>query len=453
LGVSGPDRTTLGIQRMERFDADVCVVGGGAAGLFAAEHIGRTGKSVVLLEARDRLGGRILTEFAPDHPKLPIELGAEFIHGRAPTLLSSIHQAGLRTSEVQGRMYRVIGDEAKPADENDTRVDAILSSLAQAKQDEPFDSFVRRAKVDAVGAEWATSYVEGFNAADANLIGTRALAYQREAEERIGGSDSRRLEDGYTALVGALAAQQAPGTQLMLNTVVSNVKWARGRVEIQAHRNGGSQVKAIAKAAIITTPISLLTQQRRGGASIEFEPIPPVISDLNGLVMGEAGRLTLLFRKPVWEDAAPDLGFLLSRDEHFPTWWTRARGATYLMTAWCGGPKAGWMRGKSKNELTEAAIRTLGALLKSEPAALEAVVQSSHYHDWQADPFSCGSYSYVRAGGFEAAQRIALPVENTLWIAGEAMATDGHWGTVHGAMDSGRRAAEGIVASMSKGLS
>jgi hypothetical protein len=55
----------------------------------------------------------------------------------------------------------------------------------------------------------------------------------------------------------------------------------------------------------------------------------------------------------------------------------------------------------------------------------------------------------VRAGGFEAAQRIALPVENTLWFAGEAVATDGHWGTVHGAMGSGQRAAEGIVASMS----
>jgi monoamine oxidase len=432
---------------MERFDADVCVVGGGVAGLCAAEHAGRAGMSVLLLEARNRLGGRILTEFVSDHSGLPLELGAEFIHGRPPALLSRIREESLPISEVQGKMYRMISGAIKPADENDNRVDAILSSLAQAKQDEPFESFVQREKVDDAGADWATSYIEGFNAADAKLIGTRALAYQQEAEERIGGSNSWRLDGGYTKLVNALAARQAPGTQVMLNTVVSSIKWTRGKVEIQANRSQVDQVNVRAKAAVITVPIGVL--RRGGGAFIQFEPIPPVFSDLDGVVMGDAARLILLFRKPVWEETAPGLGFLLSRDEHFPTWWTRTQGTDYLMTAWCGGPKTRWMRGKSKAELTETAMRVLASLLKSERAALEAALQSSHYHDWQSDPFSCGAYSYVRAGGFEAAQRIALPAENTLWFAGEAVATDGHWGTVHGAMGSGQRAAEGIVASMS----
>jgi monoamine oxidase len=348
---------------------------------------------------------------------------------------------------MNGRMYRVGAGTLKPADDGANRVDDVLSSLSESKPDEPFESFIRRANVDNAAAEWAKSYVEGFNAADAKLIGTRALAYQQKAEERIGGSDSQRLDSGYTELVKALAGQPKPGTQIALNTTASRVSWKRGRVRIAAYRGEGNPVTIEAKAAVVTVPVSIL-QQGGGSPAVEFEPMPSMFSDLSGVVMGSAVRLNLLFRKPVWEDAAPGLGFLLSKDPWFPTWWTRVSPSNYLMTAWCAGPKARWTEGKSKDELTETALGTLAALLGSERASLESVLESSHHHDWQADPLSRGSYSYVRAGGFEAAQRLALAVENTLWFAGESMAVDGHWGTVHGAMDSGRRAAEDAARSL-----
>lgn len=325
-----------------------------------------------------------------------------------------------------------------------------MNSLSESKPDEPFESFVRRTNADNATAEWAKSYVEGFNAADAKLIGTRALAHQQKAEERIHGSHSQRLESGYRALVKALTVRISPETLVMLKTVVSRVKWERGRAQIQANCGQENELTVNAKAAIITVPVSLL-QGHDAGAFIEFDPSPPLLSDFGNVTMGSAARLNLLFRKPVWEDAAPGLGFLLSRDEHFPTWWTRSSESSYLMTAWCGGPKTNWLPGKSKDQLTDVAIGTLSRLLRIGRPTLEAELRSSHYHDWLVDPFSCGAYSYVKAGGFEAAQRIALPLENTLWFAGEAMATDGHWGTVHGAMDSGRRAAEAIIAGSTNG--
>lgn len=111
---------------MESFDVDVCLVGGGVAGLYAAGALRAAEISVIVLEARDRLGGRVLTEFtAGEASGVPIELGAEFIHGRPPTLLSSIRQAGLRTSAVNGRMYQVRDGKVKPADEDDTRLDDV----------------------------------------------------------------------------------------------------------------------------------------------------------------------------------------------------------------------------------------------------------------------------------------------------------------------------------------
>lgn len=439
----------LGYSTMKRIDVDVCVVGGGVAGLCAGERIGQAGLSVAILEARDRLGGRILTEFAPGHDGFPIELGAEFIHGQPPTLLAALRMARLSTSAMDGRMYRVSGDTAKPADEDDHRIGEVLSRLPDSGPDESFDQFVRRVDMDPITSEWARSYVEGFNAADAKLIGTRALAHQQKAEDRIGGSDARRLEGGYAKLVQALAARQSPHTRVMLNTVVWKVKWGRGHAELYANHGQENELTVNAKAAIITAPISLV-RRRHSLASIGFDPRPPVLADFHDVIIGGAARLNLLFKQPVWEEAAPGLSFLLSRDEHFPAWWTRSSGSNYLMTAWCGGPKTRWIGKKSKDELTDAAVGTLSTLLKRERSTLEAELQSSHYHDWLHDPFSCGSYSYVKAGGFEAAQRIALPVENTLWFAGEAMATDGHWGTVHGAMDSGRRAAEAVIASQGR---
>ena len=76
---------------------------------------------------------------------------------------------------------------------------------------------------------------------------------------------------------------------------------------------------------------------------------------------------------------------------------------------------------------------------------LKKLVVAAHTHDWQADPFSCGAYSYAVAGGAEAPRDLAAPIADTLFFAGEATDFTGHHGTVHGALASGVRAAQEVL--------
>ena len=94
-----------------------------------------------------------------------------------------------------------------------------------------------------------------------------------------------------------------------------------------------------------------------------------------------------------------------------------------------------------------SALHVLSKLLKIGESELEQLLEFVSWHDWQTDPFSCGAYSYVKKGGDTAQRDFSAPVENTLFFAGEATDVSGHTGTVHGAIASGRRAAQEILRS------
>src|SRR5215216_2170403 len=89
---------------MDDETADAVVLGAGVAGLAAAQELSQAGLRVIMIEARDRIGGRIFTQRVPGHP-LPIELGAEFIHGRPPESFALVEQAGLLVYEINGKRW------------------------------------------------------------------------------------------------------------------------------------------------------------------------------------------------------------------------------------------------------------------------------------------------------------------------------------------------------------
>lgn len=424
-------------------DADVVIVGAGIAGLAAAEHLIANGKSVVLAEARERVGGRILTDFSPFSPDLPVELGPEFIHGRHPLLLSAVEKAGLSVSPVEGRPYLARNGRLSP-NEDAGGFDEILNSPNLLQNDIPFAAFVRNAPVTGEQRASVTSYVEGFNGAFADRIGTRSLYHQQQAEHRIEGDSSSRIDTGYQSLVRFYEDRIRQTAALLLGAIVRSVEWRRGRVFVTAVVND-RRVSLMAKAAIITAPLGVLLG-RSPTARIAFSPEPELLRNLSLLDPGWATRLNLVFSEPVWARVAPDAGFIFSEQERFPVWWTRPGRGGYLLTGWNGGPKAAALASASQDELLQTALRSLSVLMSRKTNDLVSKLESVHYHNWHSDPFSAGSYSYVTAGGFEFSQTISRPVENTLWFAGEAMAAEGYWGTVHGAIASGRRAAAEIVA-------
>jgi monoamine oxidase len=143
------------------------------------------------------------------------------------------------------------------------------------------------------------------------------------------------------------------------------------------------------------------------------------------------------------------LSFLLSQEDWFPTWWTTWPERLPIITGWAPFHCAERLSGKTNEFVTEKALLVLERLVGVPKHELEELLQASYCHDWQKDPFSWGAYSYVRVGGDGAQQRLAMPVEETLFFAGEASDVSGHHGTVHGAIASAKRASQEILESVS----
>jgi monoamine oxidase len=142
-----------------------------------------------------------------------------------------------------------------------------------------------------------------------------------------------------------------------------------------------------------------------------------------------------------------DLSFLFTDDPQFPTWWTSNPLPYPILTGWAAGPNAGAHTGRSKDEIIQSAMQSLARIMGVAEAELRVQLTGSFMHDWQADPFARGAYSYAAVGGMDAAQTLAAPITDTLYFAGEATNGDGYNGTVHGAIATGLRAAKELLQS------
>lgn len=141
------------------------------------------------------------------------------------------------------------------------------------------------------------------------------------------------------------------------------------------------------------------------------------------------------------------MSFLFSQDEWFPTWWTTTPRTQPILTGWAPFRSAERLSGQSESFVIEHSLETLSGLMRIDRSELQSLLEAAYFHDWQSDPFSLGAYSYGKVGAVPAPEALGIPVDNTLFFAGEATDTSGHNGTVHGAIASGRRAASEILRS------
>jgi monoamine oxidase len=427
---------------------DVVVIGAGVAGLTAGRALAEAGRRVMILEARDRIGGRIWTHRAAlgDGTALPVELGAEFVHGLPQETWSLIRQAALSTSELGGTSFYYADGRLQGGGAQHHGAESVLDDMMQwmvrqqSGADLSFAEYLERAGVQGSAAQAATNYVEGFNAADQNRISVAALVKQQHAEEAINTDRLFRIDAGYAQIPAHLLQQFVrAGGELKLNAAAAKVGWRRGEVGVQVRGGGDFQIGA--KQALITVPLGVLQ-----AGTIEFTPRPgEVLEQAGRIAMGEVMRLSLLFKEKFW-NRHPDLSFLFTPSERPSTWWTPMPHETPMLTAWAGGPKAAALLrlvtpDGDAGELLELALNTLARVFGRSPADLRGRLASWHLHDWQRDPYSRGAYSYVPAGAMDAPGRMRLPVEDTLFFAGEHTDTTGHWGTVHAALATGMAAA------------
>lgn len=441
---------------MSKRITEVVVIGAGAAGLACAQALCEAGLRVTVLEARDRVGGRIWTV----HPSLtdaPVELGAEFVHGLPKEVWRIVERAKLQTHELTGNRWRLEQARLAPASGSWDQIDSIFRRIDESRPDQSFQEFLEHKCGDLPQhtRNEAAAYVESFHACDASRISAHALARWHQSDHAIQGHRGFRFAQGYEGLVGALVAVSKPDlVTVRLNTVVSEITWSPGMVQLTTQSPDQPQPANIrAEAVVVTLPLGVLQAPPGTSGAVRFRPELTEKADaLKQLEMGAAIRLVLCFRHCFWTDPnlvpspMPDMSFLSSPEELFPAWWSSVSAGTAMLTGWSGGVRAEQLSGHGNAAIVERGLEALHRVFGIPLETLRDLVQESFVHDWQSDPHCRGAYSYPLAHSKDAARRLAAPLGNTLFFAGEATDFSGHNGTVHGAIASGHRAAAELLS-------
>ena len=431
---------------------DIAVLGAGAAGLAAAAELAERGLRVSVLEARDRIGGRILTLTDPSLD-WPIELGPEFIHGHAPATRALLEQSGGIAIDTAGTRWTL--REGRPAPREDVfdgmrRLMQRVESLPET--DLSVEEFLARAAEDPsleAVRTYARMMVEGFDAADPRRASVRAIA--NEWSGMNGGQG--RPSGGYRTLTTHLARSlAASGGELQLQTVVRRVEWGVGKVTVAADTPAGP-LELAARCAVVALPVSVLQRPPDEAEAVRFAPpLDEKAAALRGVEVGPVVKVVLRFRHAFWEalhgGRFRDAGFLHAPQAPFRTMWTALPARAPLLTAWAGGPRAAELASSSRDELIEHALVSLQSVLDAGPEVRDELA-AAYAYDWLRDDRARGAYSYITVGGCGAPAELARPLRETLYFAGEA-ANPGESGTVEAALQSGRRAAREIAKQFAK---
>ncbi len=430
---------------------DVVIIGAGVSGLSAACELRRSKLSVLILEARDRIGGRTWTRHEPDLPA-PIELGAEFIHGRVPETFELLREVGKAALDTSGAHWTL--RDGKLEHGTDELFEQIQSALQRSnvlgQPDVAFATWLSRSSqygLSAEAAARANAFVEGFDAADPLRVSAHFVAHEWGSGGMLD-SPQFRPSGGYSSVLAALAgALDRDRIRVQLSTAVREVRWKRGAVEIDASFLD-QPFSVEAARVIVTLPLGVLQE-----GSVRFVPALDAKSKaLKGLASGPVLKLSLRFRRAFWEELDGgryrDASFFHSAHTAFPTFWTALPLRAPLLTAWIAGPKAARLSFASENEIVRQAVESLSVVFGGRPQG-DFELEAAYLHNWQTDPFARGAYSYPVAGGGDARDLLAKPLEDTLFFAGEA--TQEEAATVTGALQSGARAARELTRQLEQG--
>lgn len=436
---------------------EVIVIGAGVAGLAAAAELGRAGRSVLVLEARDRIGGRIWSRQEPSLAA-PIELGAEFIHGASPETHDWLRSVGGTAIDTSGEHWSFVGGRLQQRTQSllgQVRA-ALTAADVLSRPDVSLEAFLAGDSGRGLSEEarsTARAFVSGFDAADPERVSIHSVAEEWGAGGMLDSSQSRP-SGGYGSLLLALRAALDPArVRLQLQTLVTEVGWGRHSVAV-AGRWLGEPYRVTARKLIVTVPLGVLQLAPASTGAIRFTPpLEAKQPALERLLAGPVLKVALHFRRPFWleQDAGryADASFFHAPGQPFPTFWTTLPVRSSLLNAWVGGPAAATLGDLAEEEILRRALAGVAAVFSRKPDGLD--LQAAYVHNWHRDPFARGAYSYVAVGGARAREILATPLEGALFFAGEATDTSGDATTVNGALRSGVRAATEVRRHLENG--
>jgi monoamine oxidase len=322
--------------------SEVVIIGAGATGLMAGYKLAKKGKKVIVLEARNRTGGRIHTienELFFKHA----ELGAEFVHGDLPVTLNLLQEAGITYSPAGGSMVRYSDGQFTEDEQFIEEWDLLLKKLNELKDDTTLAAFLAE---HFAGNQYeklrnaVTRYVSGYDTADPALASAFALRDEWQHEDE---GAQHRVDGGYCEMIGYLADKIKEHNGLIyLNSVVREIHWKPGDVKVITD----SGIIYGAEQLLVALPLGVLqADKREKGAVVFHPPIKEQTDAIKAMGFGAIIKFLLEFDEIFWENKAithlagkslRDMGFLFS-NEVIPTWWTQAPKHSPVLTGWLAG--------------------------------------------------------------------------------------------------------------------
>jgi monoamine oxidase len=420
--------------------SSVIIIGAGAAGLQAGRRLSAAGHRVILLEAAAEPGGRILY-LTPKGFSVPVEGGAEFIHGSLPLSLGLMQEAGILLQPVKAQMVRWMnGVEEDSGGVLGADWGELMRAMAALTEDQPVAGFLARhfggERYERL-RESVRRFAEGYDLADPERVST--LSLYREWSEEMGEEEWRPV-GGYRRMIDFLVEQcRRQGAVLYCNSAVTAVSWEKGRVVVTTA--GGPVFTA--GILVVAVPLGVL---QTGG--IRFHPaLPEMDGVLRRLGYGSVIKILLEFKQAFWLDKklAEQTLFILS-DQAIPTWWTQTGEEDRLLTGWLAGEKMRHFQQLDESGQMACCLRSLAAIFARDEGWLREELAASLVLDWSGMPFVKGGYSFETVGSAEARGLLSRPFGKTIYFCGEALYEGEAPGTVEAALKSGWDVAEKILS-------
>jgi monoamine oxidase len=409
------------------------IIGAGAAGLAAGRLLHDSGHDLLIIEARDRIGGRAWTDHT--FADFPIELGAEFIHGENAATHQLVKDAGFHTIPVvrmDNLWWSENGQPAVPRPQLPPPIRDIIDGLLRdygeipdhVKKDMSLGEYLRRRFWDADALKIADVLLAQTCCATIETLSCADLV--REMHADYAGSQEFRIEEGY----GALFEWYSRDLPIRLNTPVRRIRWTADGVIVTA-----KDEFFLAEHCIITVPTSVMLWD------IHFDP--PLSrkkqAAIQALHIEPATKLIYRFREPLWDESLT----FMAHSGVTARWWTPGYGRENagVIACYITAKRAHGIDDMTAGEALELGLKDLGKLLGLHPERLRRDLVVGKRVSWAEDPYALGGYAHVPPGHADARAILAQSESDILFFAGEATAYDSNPQTVHGALESGWRAA------------